>query len=93
MPKVIATAEVEDIEKWEAGFATHGDLFKAQTIANPISYLTDPESNQIILCFEPDDLDTFFEVLEKPEAAEAMAQDGVKRETVKFFVLNKSATF
>ncbi len=93
MPKVIATAEVEDIEKWEAGFATHGDLFKAQTISNPIDYLTDPESNQIILCFEPENLETFFEILEKPEAAEAMANDGVKRETVKFFVLNNSATF
>ena len=93
MPKVIATAEVEDIEKWEEGFATHGDLFKAQTVASPVSYLTDPESNQIIICFEPENLETFFEILEKPEAAEAMAHDGVIRETVKFFVLNNSATF
>ena len=93
MPKVIATAEVEDIEKWEAGFATHGELFEAQGVSNPIDYLTDPESNQIIICFETEDLDTFFALLEKPEAAEAMAYDGVKRETVKFFVLNKSAQF
>ena len=93
MPKVIATAEVEDISKWEDGFATHGDLFKSQTVASPISYLTDKESNQIIICFEPSDLETFFSVLENPEAAEAMANDGVKHETVKFFVLDKSMEF
>jgi hypothetical protein len=29
MPKVILTAQVEDAAKWEAGFRTHGDVFRA----------------------------------------------------------------
>ncbi len=90
MLKIIATAEVEDIAKWEAGFATHGDLFRSQTVASPISYHTDADTNQVTICFEPEDLDTFFAILEKPESAEAMSHDGVKRETVSFLVLDKT---
>ena len=38
---------------------------------------------------EPDDLDTFMTILDSPATAEAMAADGVQRETVKVFVLDK----
>ena len=31
MPKVILTAQVQDPVKWEAGFRTHGDLFRTYT--------------------------------------------------------------
>jgi len=93
MPKIIATAEVEDLTKWEEGFATHPELFKSQTVASPVSYSTDSESNQVTICFEPSDVDTFMAGLESPETAAAMANDGVKRETVKFVVLDKSMEF
>jgi hypothetical protein len=45
--------------------------------------------NHVAVCAEPDDLDTFMKVLDSPATAEAMAFDGVKRETVKVFVLDK----
>jgi hypothetical protein len=31
MPKVIVTAQVQDPVKWEAGFRTHGYLFRTYT--------------------------------------------------------------
>ncbi|WP_157730829.1 hypothetical protein [Variovorax sp. HW608] len=45
--------------------------------------------NQVAVCFEPDDLDAFMKGMESPATAEAMAFDGVQRETVKVFVLDK----
>ena len=47
------------------------------------------EGNEVAVCFEPDDLDALLEGLDSPETAEAMAIDGVKRETVKIYVLDK----
>ena len=88
MPKVVITAQVEDPVKWEKGFRTHGSLFKSQSVTKPINFAT-IEGNHVAVCAEPDDLDTFMKVLDSPATAEAMAFDGVKRETVKMFVLDK----
>ena len=88
MPKVVITAEVEDLARWEEGFRTHGDLFRSQTIAKPIHFAT-TKDNRAIVCFEPDDLDTYMGILSSPATEEAMAFDGVKRETVQIHVLDK----
>ncbi len=87
MAKVVVTAEVEDLVKWEEGFRTHGDLFRRQTITNPIS-IAIGEGNEVALIFEPENLDTFMSVLDS-EGPEAMANDGVIKETVKVFIFNK----
>ena len=87
MPKVVITAQVEDLAQWEAGFRSHGDLFRSQTIKNPID-ISMNEGNEVALIFEPEDLGTFLELLESA-GPEAMANDGVKRETVKMFVMDK----
>ena len=87
MPHVIITAEVEDFEKWEKGFRTHGELLRSMT--STVTYFGGTAENEIALVAEPEDLDKYFEVLESPATAEAMAFDGVKRETVKVFVLDK----
>ena len=92
MPKVIAIAEVEDLAKWEEGFRTHADLFQSQTITKPISFGT-TDGNRTVICFEPEDLDTYLKILDSPATAEAMAFDGVKRETVKIVVLDKEFKF
>ena len=88
MPKVIVTAEVEDAAKWEKGFRTHGELFSSQTVNKPIDF-TVTGQNQVVALFEPDDLDKYMQVLDSPATAEAMDVDGIKRETVKVFVLDK----
>lgn len=88
MPKVVITAQVEDLVKWEKGFRTHGSLFRSQTISKPIDFATSA-GNQVAVCAEPADLGAFMKIMDSPATAEAMAFDGVKRETVKVFVLDK----
>ncbi|MGH8194514.1 MAG: YybH family protein [Woeseiaceae bacterium] len=85
--RVVLTAEVEDSAKWEQGFRTHGDLLG--TMSASISYYAATDDNEIAVYSEPVDLDKFMEVLESPETAEAMEMDGIKRDTVKVFVLDK----
>jgi ABC-type antimicrobial peptide transport system ATPase subunit len=91
MPKVIVVGQVEDLAKWEAGFRTHGDLFRSQTVVKPIEF-TVSEGNTVAICFEPKDLAMYMKGLNSPETEAAMAFDGVKRETVKVFVLDKEFT-
>ncbi len=88
MPRVVVTAQVEDLVRWEEGFRTHGDLFRSQTISGSIGIATN-EDNEVAVCFDASDLDTFLQGMDSPETAEAMGIDGVKRETVKVFVLDK----
>ena len=88
MTKVIITAEVEDAAKWEKGFRTHADLFKKMSISKGIE-LTTNDDNEVCVCTEPEDLDTYMEIFNSPATAEAMAYDGVKRDTVKVYVLDK----
>ncbi len=88
MPRIVVTAQVEDLVKWEEGFRTHGDLFRSETVSGSIGIATN-EGNEIAVCFDASDLDTFLQGMDSPETAEAMAIDGVKRETVKVFVLDK----
>jgi hypothetical protein len=88
MARVVITAQVEDAVKWEKSFRTHGDLFRSQTVTKPINFAT-IEGNMVAVCAEPDNLDTFMKILNSSATADAMATDGVKRETVKVFVLDK----
>ncbi len=87
MAKVVITAQVEDAAKWEEGYRTHGDLLRSMTAE--VSYFTISKDNEVTLYAEVDDIDKYFEVLESPATEEAMAYDGVKRDTVKVSVLDK----
>ena len=85
--RVVVTAEVEDSAKWEEGFRTHGELLGSMSAS--VSYYAATGDNEIAVYTEPSDLDKFMEVIESPETAEAMEMDGVKRDTVRVFVLDK----
>ena len=87
MPRVVVTAQVEDAVKWEEGFRTRGDLLKSLTVMAVCFTVT--EANEFAVYCELDNLDTFMEGMGAPATAEAMDQDGVKRETVKVFELDK----
>ena len=89
MPRVLVTAEVNNLDAWEKGFRTHGDLFKQMGVST-MEYAT-AEGNRIAVCGETNDLDAYLEIFNSPATAEAMAADGVKRETVRMFVLDKTA--
>ena len=86
MPMVLITCQVEDAERWESEFRTHGALFREQTISR-IDIGT--EGNHVGAVFHVDDLDSYMRILESPETAEAMANDGVMRDTVKVLVLDR----
>jgi hypothetical protein len=87
MPKVILTAQVEDAKKWEAGFKTHGDVFRTYDLKGPVEYSV--VGNEVGLCFDVKDAEKFKSAMQSPETAAAMQFDGVKRDTVKTFVLEK----
>jgi hypothetical protein len=87
MPRVIITAQVEDAAQWERGFRTHGELLGS--MSQSATYFAATGDNEVALYSEPDDLDKYMEVLESQDTVDAMALDGVKRDTVKVFVLDK----
>ncbi|MGB8909227.1 MAG: hypothetical protein WCC84_10810 [Candidatus Cybelea sp.] len=89
MTKILVIAKCKDQAKWEAGFRTHGDLFKtAYGISTPVSYGMG-EDNHVVACFETNDLAKAHSALSSPETAKAMESDGLLRDTVKVFVLDK----
>ena len=89
MAKVVITAQVEDVVKWEEGFRTHGELFRnAYAVTAPIG-IAIHEGNEVAVCFESEDLDTLMAAIDSPATADAMAFDGVKRETVKIYVMDR----
>ena len=47
------------------------------------------EGNRVAVCGDTTSLDAYMKVFNSSATAEAMAVDGVKRETVKMFVLDK----
>jgi len=91
MPRVIITAQVEDSTQWEEGFRTQGALLRS--MSSTVTHFTTNEDNGIALYAEPADLDQYLAVLESPATAEAMAHDGVKKETVKVYVLDREFTY
>ena len=88
MPRVVVTAEVNNLDAWEKGFRTHTDLFKQMAVST-MEYAT-ITGNRIAVCGETSDLDAYMKILNSPATAEAMDHDGVKRETVQVFVLDKA---
>ena len=87
MAKVVVTAQVENGQEWEKGFRTHGDLFREQTVNSPISFTI--MGNEVAIYLDVRDLDTYMNLMDSQETADAMKADGVKRETVKICVLDK----
>lgn len=85
MARIIVTAEVEDPVAWEKGFRTHGDLFRAQTCTQ-MEYSIN--GNEVAVLASPKDFDAFMTLFEAPDTAEAMEVDGVKRETVKVYIVD-----
>ena len=86
MPKVLVMSQVQDPVKWEAGFRTHGDLFRKMKV-DTMHYAI--HGNEASALADTKDLDTFMRFMESQAVADAMKFDGVKRETVKVVVIDK----
>jgi len=81
--------EVQDGVKWETSFRTHGDLFKTYGLLGPVQFTV--SGNEVALSVDTADAQAFLKSINEPQTVEAMKVDGVKRETVKVYVLDKSA--
>jgi hypothetical protein len=89
MTKIVVIAKCKDQAKWEAGFRTHGDLFRtAYGVSKPVSYGMG-EDDYIVGCFETSDLAKTTTAISSPDTAKAMEYDGLFLDTVKVFVLDK----
>src|SRR3954470_12534008 len=69
LPKVIITAQVQDGVKWEAGFRSHMETFRNYSIKAPIAFSIN--GNEVVICMEPEDMDTFNRAMESKETADA----------------------
>jgi hypothetical protein len=58
-----------------------------------VIHFTTTEDNRFVLYSEPPDLEAYFATLDSDEIKAAMAEDGVKRETVQVNVLEKDLSF
>lgn len=88
MAKVIVTAQVQDGVKWEKSFRTHVDLFKSYNPRGPVEFAV--AGNEVAVCVEPEDVKTMVQSLQEQATIDAMTADGVKRDTVKVHILDKS---
>jgi len=89
MAKILVVAKCKDQAQWEAGFRTHGEFFRtAYGISKPVSYGMG-DDNCVGTCFETGDVAKFLSAIALPETAEAMEGDGLLRDTVRVFVLDK----
>jgi len=94
VPRIILTATVDDATEWEQRYRSHGDLFRRVWPGPvPVIHFTTTGDNEVVMCTDVDDVDGYFEMVGSPEIVEAMGQDGVHRDTVKIFVLDKTASF
>ena len=88
MTQVILTADVEDAARWEAAYRTHGDLFEEAGLG-AINYTVGPD-NHVVMCTDVADVGAYMDFIKSASTQEAMKGDGVKRDTVKVFVLEKT---
>ena len=89
MARIVVVAKCQDRGKWEAGFKTHGEMFRrSYGITKPVSYGMS-EDNDVVACFEPDDLATAMKSLDTPETLAAMESDGLIMDSVSVFILDK----
>jgi len=95
MAHVIMIGEVEDTAKWEERFRSHRGLFAELYGAMGMHaiHFTTTADGKFALHSEPPDAEAWLETLDSDEIKAAMAEDGVKRETVQVHVLDKGLTF
>ena len=65
---------------------TDSDLFREMAMSR-MEYAT--QGNRIAVSAETTNLDAYMKVFNSPATADAMAFDGIKRETAQMFVLDK----
>ena len=90
MTRIVFTAKVKDAVKWEEGYREHAPMLRDKPgVTKPIHFSTSAETNEICIQGEPDNLEKYLELVQTPEMVEAMEKNGVLRDTVKLYILDK----
>jgi hypothetical protein len=84
---VVLTAHVKDPARWEKGFRSHGDLLKNSP--THLLHYTITKSNDIVMYSETENVEEYMKFLRSPEVEKAMTEDGVERDTLKIYALDK----
>jgi hypothetical protein len=92
MTRVVIVAKVKDTAAWEKAFRGHADLFRSQPAPSPYRFGMS-EDGEVAVCADVTDVDEYLSSLESAETIKAMENDGVKRDSVKVFVLDKEFSF
>lgn len=90
MVTILVVAQCKDPKKWEESFVTHGPMFRTMGAIAPVHYAL--EGNWAAVLMDMQDLDHYHKMMSSQVVADAMASDGVLRETAKMFVLDKKVT-
>ena len=90
MTRIVITAKVKDVVKWEEQYRAHAPMLRElMGVSRPVQFSTDAQTSEICLSAEPDDLEHYLAMAQSPEIAQDMEKNGVLRETVKLFILDK----
>jgi hypothetical protein len=87
MTGIVTTAHVKDAATWEKKFQTHADLFKRNRIS--AVHYTITGNNDIVMYSEADNIAAYRNFVQSPDVVRAMEEDGVDRNTLKFYELEK----
>ena len=90
MARIVITAKVKDVVKWEEGYRSHAPMLRElMGVTKPVQFTTNADTNEICISAEPNDLEHYLKMGQSPEIAEAMEKNGVIGDTVKFYILDK----
>jgi hypothetical protein len=87
MTGIVLTAHVKDAARWEKGFRAHADLLKRGGMSNIHYSISD--NNDVCVYFETDDVEASESFAQSPENIRGMEEDGVERDTLKSYRLEK----
>jgi hypothetical protein len=85
MPRALAFHEVRDVAQWVAS-PKREEFFGPLGCTNITTYVDPRGSNRVGVTMDIADIDAVTTAMTKPEAAAAMAHDGVLAETLVFLV-------
>jgi hypothetical protein len=87
MSGIVLTAHIKDSARWEKSFRSHGELFRQNNIT--LIHYTITNNNDVVMYSETDDVEAYERFVQSPATAQAMEEDGVERDTVKVYRLDK----
>lgn len=85
MPTVIAHHDVTDTDHWLAS-PKREELFGPLGVTNIRTFVNPEQPTKVAVLMDVPDMDTVMNALQKQEAADAMAHDGVLPETLVILV-------